>query len=113
MVHPIGWDAFGLPAENAALNHGSAPLAWTLQNVRQMKEQLASLHLSFDNWDRELYTCDPKYYGWTQWLFLKLHEHGLVEYRDGEVNWDPVDGTVLANEQVMFMALCCNFELMN
>ncbi|KAG4073792.1 hypothetical protein HA402_001016 [Bradysia odoriphaga] len=95
----MGWDAFGLPAENAAIQQNIAADAWTKQNITQMKDQLSNLGCSFD-WDRELATCDPAYYKWTQWLFLKLFNAGLAYRKEASVNWDPVDKTVLANEQV-------------
>ncbi len=100
VVHPIGWDAFGLPAENAAIRGNSHPADWTYKNI---ETQAASFHryaLSFD-WTRRLHTCDPEYYRWTQWLFLRLYERGLAYRGDGYVNWCPVDQTVLANEQVI------------
>ncbi|KAL2913927.1 Leucyl-tRNA synthetase, mitochondrial [Polyrhizophydium stewartii] len=97
--HPIGWDAFGLPAENAAIERGLAPTAWTQSNIAHMRTQLAALGAAFD-WHRELSTSDPAYFRWTQHLFLRLWRAGLVERREALVNWDPVDGTVLANEQV-------------
>ncbi|KAL2911280.1 Leucyl-tRNA synthetase, mitochondrial [Polyrhizophydium stewartii] len=99
VVHPIGWDAFGLPAENAAIERGLAPAAWTQSNIAHMRTQLAALGAAFD-WHRELSTSDPAYFRWTQHLFLRLWRAGLVERREALVNWDPVDGTVLANEQV-------------
>ncbi len=100
VLHPIGWDAFGLPAENAAINNNTAPAAWTYQNIGDMKTQLNSLGFGYD-WDRELATCDPDYYRWEQWFFTKLYEKGLVYKKMATVNWDPVDQTVLANEQVV------------
>ncbi|KAJ2776760.1 Leucyl-tRNA synthetase, mitochondrial [Coemansia interrupta] len=99
VVHPMGWDAFGLPAENAAIERGIAPEKWTRDNIRVMKEQLKSILADFD-WEREVATCDADYYKWTQHLFLQLMKHGMVYRAEAEVNWDPVDQTVLANEQV-------------
>ncbi|KAI8614647.1 hypothetical protein BC830DRAFT_1126397 [Chytriomyces sp. MP71] len=99
IVFPMGFDAFGLPAENAAIAHGRAPREWTYDNIAQMRNQLDAMNTSFD-WDRTLATCDASYYRWTQLLFLRLHAHGLAYRKDSTVNWDPVDHTVLANEQV-------------
>ena len=100
VLHPMGWDAFGLPAENAAAERGISPQAWTLDNIAKMREALKRLGLSID-WSRELATCDPSYYGRQQAWFLKLMARGLVYRKEGLVNWDPVDMTVLANEQVI------------
>jgi len=99
VLHPMGWDAFGLPAENAAIERQIEPGVWTDSNIAQMRGQLGRLGLSID-WKRELATCHNDYYRWTQWLFLELHAGGLAYQRDATVNWDPVDQTVLANEQV-------------
>ena len=100
VLHPMGWDAFGLPAENAAIQNKTAPAAWTVQNIENMRGQLQRLGFSYD-WDRELATCQPDYYRWEQWFFTKLYERGLVYKKESEVNWDPIDQTVLANEQVI------------
>ena len=100
VLHPMGWDAFGMPAENAAMERGVHPKGWTYDNIAAMREQLKSLGLSID-WSREFATCDPAYYGQQQRWFLKLVERGLVYRKEATVNWDPVDNTVLANEQVI------------
>ena len=100
VLHPMGWDAFGMPAENAAMERGIHPKGWTYDNIANMREQLKLLGLSLD-WSREFATCDPEYYGQQQAWFLELYRRGLAYRKDGVVNWDPVDNTVLANEQVI------------
>ena len=100
VLQPMGWDAFGMPAENAAINHQVAPSKWTYENIAYMRKQLQSLGFALD-WEREIATCRPEYYRWEQLLFTKLFEKGIVYKRLGTVNWDPVDQTVLANEQVI------------
>ena len=100
VMQPMGWDAFGLPAENAAIKHETAPAKWTYENIEHMKTQLKQLGLAVD-WNREIATCKPEYYKWEQWLFTELYKKGLIYKKTSSVNWDPVDGTVLANEQVI------------
>ncbi len=100
VLQPMGWDAFGLPAENAAMANGVPPAKWTYDNIAYMKQQLQSLGFALD-WEREIATCRPEYYRWNQWLFLRMLEKGIVYRKTGVVNWDPVDQTVLANEQVI------------
>ncbi|PIE37892.1 MAG: leucine--tRNA ligase, partial [Gammaproteobacteria bacterium] len=100
VLQPMGWDAFGLPAENAAIQNNVAPAKWTCENIEYMKQQLRQLGFGYD-WNREVATCKPEYYRWEQWFFTKLYEKGLVYKKNSTVNWDPVDQTVLANEQVV------------
>ncbi len=100
VLQPMGWDAFGLPAENAAIKNNVPPAAWTDQNIAEMRAQLKTMGFAYD-WSRELATCKPDYYRWEQWFFLKLFEKGLVYRKKATVNWDPIDQTVLANEQVV------------
>lgn len=100
VLQPMGWDAFGLPAENAAMKNQVAPAAWTYDNIAYMKKQLQSLGFAID-WEREVATCHPEYYRWEQWLFTRLFQKGIIYKKSGTVNWDPVDQTVLANEQVV------------
>src|ERR1700683_5220910 len=100
VLHPIGWDAFGLPAENAAIRNNTHPADWTYANIETQAASFRRYAVSFD-WSRRLQTCDPAYYRWNQWLFLRFYERGLAYRKDGYVNWCPVDQTVLANEQVI------------
>lgn len=100
VLHPIGWDSFGLPAENAAIKHQTPPADWTWKNIANMQRQLKGMGLSYD-WDREVATCHPGYYKWTQWMFLEFYKHGLVYKKKAAVNWCPSCTTVLANEQVV------------
>ncbi|MGL4674798.1 MAG: leucine--tRNA ligase, partial [Wohlfahrtiimonas sp.] len=100
VLQPMGWDAFGMPAENAAIDNKVSPYQWTQKNMTYMKNQLKLLGFGFD-WDREIATCEPDYYRWEQWFFTKLYEKGIIYRKNGIVNWDPIDQTVLANEQVI------------
>ena len=100
VLHPFGWDAFGLPAENAALKFGVSPADWTFGNIRQSKESLDLMGIRYD-WSREVATCTPEYYKWNQWIFLKMYQQGLAYRKKSYVNWDPVEQSVLANEQVI------------
>ncbi len=100
VLQPMGWDAFGLPAENAAIKHEVPPAEWTKHNIEEMRKQMMSMGFGYD-WSREVTTCQPEYYHWEQWLFLQLLKKGLVYKKKAEVNWDPVDQTILANEQVV------------
>lgn len=100
VLHPMGWDSFGLPAENAAIKHGANPKDWTFSNMDNMRHQLKSMGISYD-WDREVATCKPNYYKWTQWMFLQLYKNGLAYKKKSFVNWCPSCKTVLANEQVV------------
>ncbi|MDR0934403.1 MAG: leucine--tRNA ligase, partial [Burkholderiaceae bacterium] len=100
VLQPMGWDAFGMPAENAAMENGVPPAQWTYANIAYMKGQLESMGFGMD-WSREMTACDPDYYKWNQWMFLRMLEKGIIYQRTGTVNWDPVDQTVLANEQVI------------
>jgi leucyl-tRNA synthetase len=100
VLHPIGWDSFGLPAENAAIKRSLNPVTWTYDNIEQQRTSMRRYAASFD-WSRVIHTSDPEYYKWNQWLFLQMYKKGLAYRKDSWVNWDPVDQTVLANEQVM------------
>jgi len=100
VMQPMGWDSFGLPAENAAIKHKATPNEWTQKNITRMRKQLKQLGFAID-WSREISTCDPSYYRWEQWLFVRLYKKGLVYKKNAKVNWDPIDQTVLANEQVV------------
>ena len=99
VINPMGWDSFGLPAENAAIQRDVSPKTWTDQNIRDTKAELEQMGFDFD-WDRELSTCHPSYYKHTQWIFQELFKRNLAYKKDAKVNWDPVDQTVLANEQI-------------
>ena len=100
VLHPMGWDAFGLPAENAAIQHGANPAGWTRENIAHMRKQIKRMGYSYD-WAREVATNDPAYYKWTQWLFIQLFKKGLAYRKSQKVNWCPSCATVLANEQVV------------
>ena len=100
VLHPMGWDAFGMPAENAAIANNTHPARWTYDNIDTMRAQLKQMGFSYD-WDRELATCKPEYYRWEQWLFTRMMEKGIAYKKTAPVNWCPVDQTVLANEQVI------------
>ena len=100
VLHPMGWDAFGLPAENAAISNNSHPGQWTYANIDAMRDQLKTVGISYD-WDRELASCSPDYYKHEQQFFIDLYNKGLAYQKESSVNWDPVDNTVLANEQVI------------
>ena len=100
VLQPMGWDAFGLPAENAAIQNKTAPAEWTYQNINHMRGQLKELGLAVD-WEREIATCSVEYYKWEQWLFLQLFKKNMIYKKTSIVNWDPIDQTVLANEQVV------------
>jgi leucyl-tRNA synthetase len=105
VLHPMGFDAFGLPAENAAIKRGIHPFKWTMDNIANMRHQLESIGAMYD-WSREVITCLPEYYKWTQWFFLKFYESGLAYRGKAPVNWCPSCQTVLANEQVIGEGVC-------
>lgn len=105
VLHPIGWDAFGLPAENAAIQKNSHPATWTYANIETQAASFKRMAFSYD-WERTVKTCDPEYYRWGQWIFLKMWERGLVERKSSPVNWCPDCATVLANEQVVGDGVC-------
>src|SRR5215472_8892828 len=109
VLHPMGWDAFGLPAENSAIKNRTHPKQWTLGNISHMKEQMKRLGFAYD-WSREVTTCLPDYYRWNQWFFLKLYEKGLAYRKKSKVNWCPECATVLANEQVLPNGCCWRHE---
>ena len=109
VLHPMGWDSFGLPAENAAISNNTPPREWTLRNIANMKAQMKRLGFAYD-WSREVTTCLPDYYRWNQWFFLKLYERGLVYRKNSKVNWCPKCATVLANEQVLGNGCCWRHE---
>src|SRR5437867_3740658 len=109
VLHPMGWDSFGLPAENAAISANTPPREWTLRNIANMKAQMKRLGFAYD-WSREVTTCLPDYYKWNQWFFLKLYEHGLAYRKKSKVNWCPKCATVLANEQVVNGGYCWRHE---
>ena len=104
VLHPMGYDSFGLPAENAAIKHGAKPAKWTFSNIAEMTAQLKRMGLSYD-WDREVETCTPEYYKWMQWIFIQFYKKGLAYKKENPVNWCPSCKTVLANEQVV--GGCC------
>ena len=112
VLHPMGFDAFGLPAENAAIKHGIHPYQWTMKNIENMRRQLKSMGTIYD-WDREIVTCNPEYYKWNQWIFLKMYEKGLAYRTFAPANWCNSCNTVLANEQVLDNGLCerCDTEV--
>ncbi len=109
VLHPMGWDSFGLPAENAAIQNNTPPREWTLRNIANMKAQMKRIGFAYD-WSREVTTCLPDYYRWNQWFFLKLYEQGLAYRKKSKVNWCPKCATVLANEQVLANGCCWRHE---